>query len=125
MDFKTAYNFPISRRNGKVTGTKHNMVFDFPMVFLYPNAFFITATDQDNIVDMINGGKKKITLDAEFSYNDSIVYIKHDDVVKEFLIIRGWGYLTGSGGLNLDLEAASKFQDDLGHYITDILNKKI
>lgn len=41
------------------------------------------------------------------------------------LRIRGWGYLTGTGGLHLSEEEAIKIQDEFGDYIIEQLNKNI
>ena len=39
------------------------------------------------------------------------------------MLIRGWGHLTGTGGLHLSESAAAKIQDDFGQYIVETLNK--
>lgn len=36
----------------------------------------------------------------------------------------GWGYLIGTGGLNLSAEEAAKIQDDFGNWIVETLSKK-
>ncbi len=36
--------------------------------------------------------------------------------------LRGWGYLTGTGGLNLDREYAAKVQDQIGETLVEMLN---
>jgi len=40
------------------------------------------------------------------------------------MLIRGWGYLIGTGGLNLSAEKAAKIQDDFGNWIVETLSKK-
>lgn len=37
------------------------------------------------------------------------------------LVVRGWGYLTGTGGLHLDVEEASKIQDDFAQFVVSCL----
>lgn len=37
--------------------------------------------------------------------------------------VRGWGYLTGIGGLDLEVEDAILIQDDLGEYIAERMRK--
>lgn len=37
------------------------------------------------------------------------------------LVIRGFGHLTGTGGLNLTLEAALKIQDEFGEWVASKL----
>lgn len=72
------------------------------------------------ICDILNGLKHNSTYENP-SYN------KHDGTIesygKPFLLIRGWGYLTGTGGLNLDKEEAQAIQDDLAEYIVDLLKQ--
>jgi hypothetical protein len=41
-----------------------------------------------------------------------------------FIMIRGWGNLTGIGGYNFDTEKASKIQDDFRDWIIYKLTKK-
>ena len=41
------------------------------------------------------------------------------------LLIRGWGYLTGLGGLHLPQEEAIKIQNAFGDYIVEQLNKNV
>jgi len=41
-----------------------------------------------------------------------------------FILIRGWGNLTGTGSFNLDVKYASKIQDSLAEYIVEKLNFK-
>lgn len=38
--------------------------------------------------------------------------------------MRGWGHLTGGGGLNLSYEEAAKLQDDLAKKIIETMNKE-
>lgn len=40
------------------------------------------------------------------------------------MLVRGWGYLIGTGGLNLSAEEATKIQDDFGNWIVETLSKK-
>lgn len=41
-----------------------------------------------------------------------------------FLMLRGWGYLTGTGGLNLPDSEAAEIQDMLGEMIAKAMNEK-
>ena len=47
-----------------------------------------------------------------------------DEELHEFILIRGWGNLTGAGSYNLDGEYAGKIQDTLAEYIVQKLNKQ-
>lgn len=37
------------------------------------------------------------------------------------LVVRGWGYLTGAGGLHLDAEEACQIQDDFAKHVVNCL----
>ena len=41
------------------------------------------------------------------------------------LIVRGWGYLTGVGGLNMSTEEAEKVQDEFSDWIFETLQKQV
>lgn len=41
------------------------------------------------------------------------------------LVVRGWGYLTGVGGLNLPEEEAAKIQDEFSDWIYKILKAHV
>lgn len=36
---------------------------------------------------------------------------------------RGWGHLTGGGGLRLDSDKAADIQTDLLHFVVNVVNK--
>lgn len=122
MDFKEAFGFPIKHAIVGALGTKHNKVFDFTPSWLYPNCYKITEDSEKKVIDILNGNSIPLKMKIDLSYMDGMVYINHDGVIKEFILIRGWGHLTGSGGLNLKPEVAAKLQDDLGNYIVETLS---
>ena len=74
--------------------------------------------DEDNdsflISDIINGS-------VSSTFNNKITYDKNNAIIlfdeKPKIMIRGWGHLTGNGGLNLSEEEAIKIQDDFAEYI--------
>lgn len=72
------------------------------------------------IVDVINGVSNTV-FDHEYTY-DGNGYVIENGV--PLILIRGWGYLTSSGGLNLPAKEAAAVQDDLGNYIVERLTKK-
>jgi hypothetical protein len=115
MHFKKPFKLPLENSGyGKVFTKDYHMAFDFPSKFLYPEAFFINKDDQQKVVDLING-KYKDSSDKSFTYDKEQGVILCEG--KEFIIIRGWGYLTGGGGLSLEAEKASKIQDDFAEFI--------
>jgi uncharacterized protein (UPF0297 family) len=48
-----------------------------------------------------------------------------DNNDKGFILIRGWGNLTGIGGYNLPGEVAAKIQDDFRDWIISKLSKQV
>lgn len=76
----------------------------------------------DRIINLLNGEDatpfKKCNIKGDY-----ISVYDYDVDVKPILLVRGWGYLTGSGGLKLDAEKAKKLQEDLIEYCRDKLIK--
>jgi len=85
------------------------------------NMVFMNCSDENNmqqgIVDCING-KSYLGLN-NLSYDHLSGFISQDD--RYLLMIRGWGHLTGIGGLNLPAHDAVLIQDDLAAYIIEKL----
>lgn len=73
-----------------------------------------------HIIDVINGDCSS-DFEHEWKLSDDepceITYKGE----RQFLV-RGWGHLTGCGGLNLPVELASEMQDGFMNYILDRLN---
>lgn len=110
---------PLRNDYGLVFGPSYNRAFDFALPFLYPNGYTISEENQQKVVDCING---KIILSkdiTDFSILNGTIYYKD----KVFIVTRGWGYLTGTGGLHLKEEDAIKIQDDFAAYIVEQLTK--
>ncbi len=67
--------------------------------------------------------------DSNDEPDEPFIYRPHDQMILNngviLISIRGYGYLTGTGGLNLSGEEADKIQDEFGQYIVDKLNGKI
>lgn len=115
MEFKDVFTPPFS--------------LDYPMVFDAKNRISLTATCNEPIaikfIDKLNGDIDKKLKDAYVTYEKGeINYFnsKNCGAVK-IMLVRGWGRLTGIGGLNMDGDEAAKLQDDFGNYIVSILNK--
>ena len=85
----------------------------------------VSLEKQQELIDKINDTKQH-QFKYKF-YRDSIgIYSENPKFNGEpILIIRGWGYLTGIGGLHLSEEEAIKIQNDFGDYIVEQLNKCI
>ena len=118
-DFKKYFKFPLKRTYSKVFTADFNMAFDFAFKILFPNAIVFTHEQQDMFVAAFNGNNKLQTSfpNAEYKIDNGIIYIDGH----EFILIRGWGYLTGVGGLGLSHLEAKKIQDELGEYLLNVL----
>jgi hypothetical protein len=103
---------------GKVFANGH-MAFDFALKWLYPDCVEISEDKQQLIVDILNG-KTESDLNLSLSYSNGIIYAQE----REFIIIRGWGHLTGGGGLGLSQEVAALIQDQFALYIINKITKQ-
>lgn len=110
MDFKEAIKLPY-----------HLVPFSECYVWSSNNRIAFTClTDNrellQRIIDKINGNSNE-QFNAECK--GQIIYIDGCKI----LLIRGWGYLTGIGGLNLSYEEATKIQDNFCEWCIERLNK--
>lgn len=131
VDFKRGYKFPLDMDPDftvKVFTKEGDMAFDFPMRMIYPNGFTITDSAKVFIVGVLNGTRdlSEMGMDLKLNYNpdDTTIYVDIDGEQREFIIVRGWGNLTGIGGMNLPEEEAAEIQDAFGNYIVESLTKK-
>lgn len=74
-------------------------------------------------------GKTYYTIEAGYHCYNPEVDILFDGKDRLYdgkfhFLVRGWGYLTGCGGLNLPKDLAAKMQDGFIEYILDRLNGK-
>ena len=111
-DFKEAFDFPLHRSIGGIVFTKdYHRAFDF-MIDLPDEKY-------DECVAIINDEKEP---EKPHIYTRERGLILIDG--KPFMRIRNWGYLTGSGGLHLDINDAYKLQCDFGDYVIERLTLK-
>ena len=73
----------------------------------------------NHIIDIING-ECPTDYEAKWTTGDDVIEIYYDG--KFQFLVRGWGYLTGYGGLNLPEDLAAKIQDEFIAYILGKLN---
>ena len=73
----------------------------------------------NHIIDIING-ECPTDYEAKWTVGDDVTEIYYKG--KFQFLVRGWGYLTGCGGLNLPEDLAAKMQDEFIAYILDKLN---
>ena len=80
--------------------------------------FRVSEAAKHKLVGIVNGSEEKIRKDVEFRYENGTIYA--NDL--HFIWVRGWGYLTGTGGLHLDEATASQLTDDFGNFIVEQFN---
>lgn len=116
MDFKNFYKLPLKLDfDGDLVFTKDDVrAFDFNIK--YPE--YRDIKNQQFIIDIINNkneNKNKIPL----VYSQGTIYVrgkeKDNTILKEFIIIRGFGHLTGT--LKLTDNKAKVIQDNFAKFI--------
>lgn len=118
MTFKEVYKFPlkVDEYCPIITWTANKQrAFDW--------CVDVSSEKQQELIDMINGTKQH-QFKHKF-YREGIEIYSNNPIFngKPVLMIRGWGYLTGSGSLHLPQEEAIRIQDEFGDYIVEQLNK--
>lgn len=114
MDWKDVYKFPLYMWEGfeiKVFTSDDKMAFDWCNNF--------SSESKKLIISVINGDKK---LSGESQYYRDGIVIYHKGLELPILRIRGWGHLTGVGGLHLSEDEAIRIQNEFGDYIIKQLN---
>ena len=112
MDFKEAYRFPlrVDEEYGVYVFTDNGKV-------CFNNLYGNTDTAMavvGRLVDSINGDYPGI-FDARL--DDGFIYVEGMKV----FVVRGWGYLTGFGGLGLPAGEAARIQDEFaGHCVAQL-----
>lgn len=71
------------------------------------------------ILEVINGNKEVQGRTSKFIYKEGFIQAENGS---KLLLIRGWGNLTGVGGMNLSDEEACNIQDTFAQYIISKLN---
>lgn len=112
--YKDVYSFPLhlDKSIGWVRDAKSQFVFQFE------DYVDNNISLQNNIVDIINGNSKPLTQHS-FIHKDGII----SENGNEFILIRGWGNLTGIGGHNLHPKEAINIQDTFAEFIVEQLNQ--
>ena len=100
--------------NGNMALSSFDLVYD-------KNGDFASGEKEriNHIIDIING-ECPTDYEAKWTTGDVVTEICYDG--KFQFLIRGWGYLTGCGGLNLPEDLAAKIQDEFIAYILGKLN---
>ena len=89
-----------------VWDSDHHMCFDF-----------LTDDEKEckRILALLNGKEDALPYKNVTKHKDFIV-ASDDKEPKTLLMVRGWGYLTGSGALKLDTYTAIRLQNELVDY---------
>ena len=119
------YKQPLKLMYSKVFTQDNKMAFDFAHKFLFPNGFFLSDENKEQIVKILNDEIPDRPKKLNLSYTNGIIY--HTDEThnkREFIIIRGWGGLTGVGGKHLDPDEACKIQNDFAEAIINKLQNQ-
>jgi len=106
-----------------VYDAKSNFVFQFENKY----------DEKGNLIDGVTELQEQVIFSLNALYNEPILTLnlsvdKDDECMIlndniPFIMIRGWGNLTGIGGYNFDSEKASKIQDNFRDWIIYKLTK--
>lgn len=114
-NWKDVYKLPFkldSYGGIHVFDSRNNLVFQFDENIENPKSLIKVINDEI---------KFESTKKANLIYNekDQCIYVDNEPIIS----IRGYGYLTGIGGLKLSHNEAAHIQDTLAEYIIEQLNK--
>ena len=131
QDFKEVYKFPLHFEEFApfmVLTTNNQRAFDFEQEAweTYEKDSHIDDKSIHDIIAKLNVDNSIVLENYyNFSYNDGEIWAFSTKAKKKkhIMLIRGWGYLTGTGGLHLSESDAAKIQDDFGQYIVETLNR--
>lgn len=126
MNFKKVYRLPLFKYEGtdKVFHANGHMAFDFLRRYKGDDEDIVHVAEdsQNKIISILNGDSDQ-KIEHPLKYEDGYISIYKEDKWLKIMLIRGWGYLIGTGGLNLSADKAAKIQDDFGNWIVETLNK--
>lgn len=109
-NYKDVYQLPLEDNHGWIYDQKGNFVFQF---------MIDDEAIESKVLDVING-KYNLT-NPKVSFHNENGVIKTNEG-NDFILIRGWGNLTGKGALNLSDKEASNIQDTFADFIVERLN---
>lgn len=122
LSFKDVYEFPLELHfDMKAMTPKYEMAFDFIPSFLSKTykSMQISTEAKEKIIRIVNGADEKLKNTFELTFEDDA--IKANGLI--LILLRGWGHLTGAGGLGLPPDEALRLQTELGEYILERLTK--
>jgi len=110
LTFKDIYKFPFKNSGyGRVYDDENNFIFQF---------HFGNEETQEKCLKILNGELTEYKRQEVVNQHGEIFINGHS-----FILIRGWGSLTGVGAYNLNEECAAKIQDSLAEFIVEKLQK--
>ena len=109
LSFRDLYQFPFygAKYGSRVYDANHNFIFQFQ---------FNNKETKQKILDILNEELSDYTR-QNVEDKEGEIYVNGIP----FILIRGWGNLTGNGAYNLDGNYAVKIQDTLNEYIIEKL----
>ena len=130
-DFKEVYKLPLKNVEAcpfmvLTAGEQRAFDFEWPGWPTYEKGLGIDGKSIHDIIAKLNGDNNVIIEDYyNFTYKDGEIWAFSTKAKKKkhIMLIRGLGYLTGTGGLHLSESAAAKIQDDFGQFIVETLNR--
>ena len=130
LTWQDVYKLPLRQEEAApfmVMTADNQRAFDFewPAWDTYEKDSHIDGKSILVIIEKLNGDNSVILENYyNFSYHDGEIWAFSTKAKKKkhIMLIRGWGHLTGIGGLHLSESAAAKIQDDFGNFIVETLN---
>ena len=119
IDWESVYKFPLELKySTKVMTPDFEMAFDFIPSFIKDiETLQISLEDKQKIVRILNGSDEKVKTLHNYSYKNGTIFVNE----LALIWIRGWGHLTGQGGLRLKEEQAIEIQDGFANFIISTL----
>lgn len=101
---------------------------DGVFIFSANNVMTLMASDCHNDPDklmartcQILNGEVKSNGNPNLTYSNGEIY----NGAQLLLVVRGFGHLTGNGGLGLNVEEALKIQDEFGEWLCRLLRNEL
>jgi len=113
INWMNFYKGPFTNTWGTVMTADNEMAFQFNNQSPNAQELFMYALNNNTVVPKVLNPEK-------YRYEESYIYYEDREVIS----IRGYGHLTGTGGLNLPEHIADAVQDRFGEYLLSILNGK-
>lgn len=118
-NFKDVYKFPF-----KHSEWGGNWYYDANDNFIFQLEVRQSDSSKEKLTMILNKEMKAdIPFVAEVD-NGNIYLVDKDGFKMHFITIRGWGNLTGSGGMRLSDNDAANIQNTLADYIVETLNNR-